>query len=99
MSRELLTYPNRKLRQRSAAVKEFDKRLGALLDEMYLAMIEHNGVGLAAIQIGEPLRVFVANPPNEEGVQQPENLLECINPEIVKAEEEIVWNEGCLSIP
>lgn len=99
MSRELIVYPDKRLRQKSARVVKFDDGLGALLEDMNLAMIEHNGVGLAAIQIGEPLRAFVVNIANEEGERLPENLMEFINPEIVKAEEEILWNEGCLSIP
>ncbi|MDR0664762.1 MAG: peptide deformylase [Helicobacteraceae bacterium] len=99
MARELVLYPNKKLRQKSLAVSRFDEKLGKLLDDMHAAMIEHNGVGLAAIQVGEALRAFVVNVPNEEGEQLEENRLEFINPEIVKAEEEILWREGCLSIP
>ncbi|MDR2151352.1 MAG: peptide deformylase [Helicobacteraceae bacterium] len=99
MARELLFYPNKKLRQKSIAVVNFDDELGRLLDDMNLAMIEHNGVGLAAIQIGVPLRAFVVNPPSETGEQLPDHLVEIVNPEIIKAEEEIVWKEGCLSIP
>jgi peptide deformylase len=54
------------------------------------------GVGLAAPQVGYPLRLVVLDitPAN-----QPKNLRVLINPEIVAAEGECIWQEGCLSVP
>ncbi|MDR1911738.1 MAG: peptide deformylase [Helicobacteraceae bacterium] len=99
MARTVILYPDRRLRQVSVNVEKFDSWLDTLLDDMNIAMLERNGVGLAAIQVGEPVRAFIVNTPNEEGAQLPENLLEIINPKIVKSEGAILWNEGCLSIP
>ncbi|GHS90145.1 peptide deformylase [Campylobacterota bacterium] len=99
MTRKLLIYPDRRLRQKSVEVAEFNADLHALLDDMREAMLEHAGVGLAAIQIGEPVRAFIINIPDDEGNQTKETLLEFINPKIVESEGEILYNEGCLSVP
>ena len=99
MVREVLIYPDKRLRQKSAVVQHFDDALGKLLDDMYDTMIEQNGIGIAAIQIGVPLRALVINTANEEGEQLRENLLEIINPHIVASEGGATYSEGCLSVP
>ncbi|MDR1614217.1 MAG: peptide deformylase [Campylobacteraceae bacterium] len=99
MIREVLTYPNPKLRTVSHDVAEFDENLHVLLDDMYETMINKNGVGLAAIQIGVALNILVINPVNEEGEQKKEDLLEVINPQIVESDGVIIFQEGCLSVP
>ncbi|NWF66628.1 MAG: peptide deformylase [Campylobacterales bacterium] len=99
MIREILTYPNRKLHQKSTDVKIFDSTLHELLDDMYETMIAKNGVGLAAIQIGVPLNILIINPIDNDGNQKKEDLLEVINPTILEKSGEIVYNEGCLSVP
>lgn len=96
---EVLTYPNKKLFQPSKKVEIFDENLGKFLDDMYDTMIEKKGIGLAAIQVGNPIRAIVINLLNEEGEQKKEDLLEIINPEIIKKDGEIVYQEGCLSVP
>ncbi|MDR1976666.1 MAG: peptide deformylase [Campylobacteraceae bacterium] len=99
MIREVISYPNPKLRTVSKDVKEFDESLHALLDDMYETMLHKNGVGLAAIQVGIALNALVINPVNEEGEQNKEDLLEVINPQIIESEGVIIFQEGCLSVP
>lgn len=99
MIREIVTYPDRRLKQNSKDVDAFDAHLHTLLDDMYETMLYKNGIGLAAIQIGVPLNVLIINVPDESDEQSPDNLLEVINPKIVCKEGEIVYTEGCLSVP
>jgi len=105
MVKEIITYPDPILRKKSKDVELFDKELHTLLDDMNDTMIKYGGVGLAAIQIGVPKNVLIINIPIEneggedDGVQKPENLIEAINPKITHKDGEIVFNEGCLSVP
>lgn len=99
MIREVLTYPNKLLRTKSSDVVKFDGELQTLLDDMYDTMIAENGVGLAAIQVGIPLNVLIINLPNEEDIQEKEDLIEAINPVITHKDGEQVFVEGCLSVP
>ncbi len=97
---EILKYPDKRLRKKSKPVEVFDEALHTLLDDMYETMIEHNGVGLAAIQVGVDKQILVINiPRQEDNEQHKEDMLEIINPVFLKQEGEIVWNEGCLSVP
>lgn len=96
---EVIRYPNKILRQVSSRVEAFDEGLHSLLDNMYETMLSRNGVGLAAIQVAVPLRVLLINIPREDGTQSKEDLLEVINPEILKSEGNLAWSEGCLSVP
>jgi len=103
MIREIVIYPDKRLKQISKEVESFDSALHTLLDDMYETMIARNGVGLAAIQVGVALRVLIINVPLEEqeGKQeQPkENTLEMINPVIVETDGVEKFQEGCLSVP
>jgi peptide deformylase len=99
MIREVLTYPNPKLRTISQDVTKFDEYLHTLLDDMYDTMMHKNGVGLAAIQVGTALNALVISPVNEEGEQKKEDLLEVINPQIIESDGVIIFQEGCLSVP
>ena len=96
----ILKYPNPILRQKSTKVESFDESLHTLLDDMYETMIESGGVGLAAIQVGIAKRILVINLPRDEDKQQyKEDLLEVINPTFLTQEDDIEWEEGCLSVP
>lgn len=95
----IITYPNESLRQKSKKVECFDSALHTTLDNMYETMIEKNGVGLAAIQVGIPKRMLIINLPREDKLLHKEDLLEIINPQILSAEGEILFQEGCLSVP
>ncbi len=82
MVKDVVIYPNKILKQKSKEITKFDTELHTLLDDMYDTMIAKNGVGLAAIQIGIPKRVFIINIPDEEERdtknQPKENTLEVI---------------------
>jgi len=95
----VVTYPDKRLKKISTDVEEFGEELHSLLDNMYETMIEKNGIGLAAIQVGIDQRVLIINIPDEEGVQHRENLLEIINPVIKETQGTTEHQEGCLSVP
>jgi len=96
---EIVTYPNKILKQISKPVERFDKELHKLLDNMYITMVENQGVGLAAIQVAVPLRALIIDIGNEEGEQGEETKLEVINPEFLLWEGTQKDTEGCLSVP
>ena len=79
-------------------VEKFDEKLCTLLDDMYETMEAANGVGLAAPQVGILRRVVLVIETNVED-EEDEEILELINPVIVKSEGEQVGAEGCLSVP
>ena len=81
------------LKEHCAPVERVDKRLKKLLDDMAETMYEADGVGLAAPQVGEPIRMIVID------VQDDHGLLELINPVITYREGTAVDTEGCLSVP
>ncbi len=100
MLRQIITYPDKRLFQKSKDVVKFDDELHSLLDDMYETMIASGGIGLAAIQIALPLNVLVINLVNEEsGVQEKDELLEVINPRITAKSGSTTYQEGCLSVP
>jgi peptide deformylase len=95
--RPLLIIPDTKLRLVSEPVKEITSEIRRLADDMLETMYDAPGVGLAAIQIGVPIRMVTMDVSKSEDEHQPMVL---INPEIVWAsEEKRVYEEGCLSIP
>ena len=99
MIREVITYPNKLLRLKSKDVEQFDSKLHTLLDDMYETMMAETGVGLAAIQVVIPLNVLIINLPNEEDIQDKNDLIEAINPIITHKDGTQVFTEGCLSVP
>lgn len=99
MPLKVITYPDKRLKTVSKEVETFDEALHQLLDSMYDIMINSNGIGLAAIQVAVPQRLLLINLPDEEGEQHKEDLLEIINPVIVKKEGKQLYQEGCLSVP
>lgn len=99
--RKILTREQPILRRKAVKVSRYDPSLERLVQDMWETMYEAPGVGLAAPQIGVPLRVLVAewNEEHEDGTTE-ENHVALVNPEIIKrAEEELKGTEGCLSIP
>ena len=79
------------LRKHSRRVKKFDKRLRTLLTDMAETMVDADGVGLAAPQVGVLKRCVV--------IDTGDGLIELVNPEIIATEGSVVGAEGCLSIP
>ena len=104
MVREIVVYPDKRLKMVSKEVTEFNDELHTLLDDMYDTMRAKNGVGLAAIQVGVDQRVLIINIPLEgipegEDEQPKENTLEMINPVIIEKDGSTKFQEGCLSVP
>jgi len=85
------------LKQKSAPVERVDDELRALMDDMLETMYAAPGIGLAAIQVGEPRRVLVMDLARGEEPKAPRYF---INPEILWSSEETApYEEGCLSVP
>ncbi len=94
----ILTYPDPMLHQKGEPVGEVTEEIKKLLDDMAETMYAAPGVGLAATQVGVPLRVMVIDVQwREEGAER--KLMTLVNPEIIEREGEIIWEEGCLSVP
>jgi peptide deformylase len=93
----VLTHPDPVLKQIAAPVEALDDRLRALVEDMAETMYREDGIGLAAPQVGESIRLIVCDPVAAE--EQGKNLLVLYNPEIVASEDSIDWEEGCLSVP
>jgi len=97
--RDIVVYPDKRLKLVSKEVCEFNKELHTLLDDMYETMIEKNGIGLAAIQVGVDLQALLINLVRDDEKQHKEDLIEVINPKILEKNGEVVYQEGCLSVP
>lgn len=91
--RAIVTYPAEILEQECEPVTVFDKKLVKLLNDMYDTMIEFDGVGLAAPQIGINKQIAIIDIDDESGT------IELINPEILETSGEDLGVEGCLSFP
>ena len=93
----IIVLPDAKLRLISRKIERFDTDLRRLIDDMIETMHDAPGVGLAAIQVAEPLRLLVVDTAKKEEPPDPQVF---INPEIVwSSEERSTYEEGCLSIP
>ncbi|MFZ0889474.1 MAG: peptide deformylase [Candidatus Binataceae bacterium] len=88
-------FPDPVLKRAAAPVSNIDGQLAGLIESMVQTMYAAPGVGLAAPQVGESQRIIVLDTDHENPGQK---LLKLINPKIVEAEGEIVWEEGCLSV-
>ena len=97
--REIRTYPDPVLRNRTARVEKIDSSLDRLIEDMIATMHAAPGVGLAANQVGVPLQLAVIDLSTREEDEQRHPLLVIINPEILSLEGAVTEEEGCLSIP
>jgi len=89
----IITLGDSRLKEKSEAVLEFDSKLKELCDKMFVTLKAKKGLGLAAVQIGQLVQVFITNLPDDE----PRIF---INPQFLATSENFVWyEEGCLSIP
>lgn len=110
----IVKLPDPILRVESKPIERVDDELGAFIDKMLETMYDAPGIGLAAIQVGEPLRVFTVDcserskkeedadgePQRGEADEETRDPIIFINPEIVaRSDEGNVYEEGCLSIP
>ncbi|MBM7692321.1 peptide deformylase [Peribacillus deserti] len=89
----IVMYPDEILEQKCDPVITFDKKLAKLLNNMYETMVEADGVGLAAPQIGVKKQAAVVDIGDETG------KIEIINPEVLEVAGEQTGPEGCLSFP
>ena len=99
MEREILVYPDKRLKLMSQDITKFDEELHELLEDMKETMYAKDGIGLAAIQIGVAKNVLIINLTDEDDEQKPENLYEIINPVILNGDGSVTYQEGCLSVP
>lgn len=95
--RPLVILPDTQLRLISKPLAAADKEIRTLIEDMFETMYDAPGIGLAAIQVGAPVRAVTVDVSKREDKQEPLALL---NPEIVwRSEEMREMEEGCLSIP
>ncbi|MCG7334102.1 peptide deformylase [Sporosarcina sp. ACRSM] len=91
--REIVKYPAPILKQKCKEVVKFDQKLAMLLDDMYETMVAADGVGLAAPQIGEAVRVAIVD------MGEGQEVIEMVNPVVTAIGGSEVEVEGCLSFP
>jgi|SRR3989338_767150 len=98
---KVIKYPNPILKKVAEPVEGFDEALKKIVDAMYETMYASYGIGLAAPQVADSRRFFVIDihyrPEENELINKDPMVF--INPEIIKKEEDIIWEEGCLSLP
>ena len=99
--RRILTVDNKAdlaiLKGKSEPVAAVDDALRALMGDMLETMYDAPGIGLAAVQVGEPVRVIVMDLSRDPEVKEPRYY---VNPEILwRSEETLPYEEGCLSVP
>lgn len=93
MAKEIVIWPDKVLNTATRPVTEFgDEALGPLFDEMLASVREAEGIGLAANQIGVPMRVALVG--RGDGT-----FLEVVNPTVLEKQEKVTLREGCLSVP
>jgi peptide deformylase len=90
------TYPDEVLRRKAAPVDKVDRTIRELIDSMVETMYEAPGIGLAANQVGKPIQVVVIDVHRQ---QEEHGLIVLVNPCVVAAEGQMVYEEGCLSVP
>lgn len=111
MKLEVLRYPDPRLRKKGLSVKEVTEEHRTLVQNMIETMYDENGIGLAAPQVGESLRLLVIDtrPEGEDGQPTTEGLTDLekkvkqpiaiFNPEILVQKDLTDYEEGCLSVP
>ncbi len=93
---KICTYPDPVLREQAEPVEVIDEDIQRLIDDMAETMYSAPGVGLAANQVGRPLRLIVIDLQREDS---DDGLIALINPELVESSGEASFEEGCLSVP
>ena len=93
----IVYFPHPALRWKSKPIAEINAGLRETVREMFNLMYEARGIGLAANQVGLPLRLFIVNATAEP--EETEQELVFINPEITHRKGSIEGEEGCLSLP
>lgn len=97
--RPVVIWPDERLRQPSVAVAAVDASVRALYQDLVDSMYAENGLGIAALQLGDPRRMFIVEP-KLAGRPETDPPLAFINPEVIEtSEEQQDSEEGCLSFP
>lgn len=91
--REIVKSPNDILTKKTKKIVKFDRKLAKLLDDMYETMLENDGIGIAAPQVGESVQVAIVD------LGEGEEPIELVNPEVLQTEGSVIEIEGCLSFP
>jgi peptide deformylase len=95
--RDILILPDKRLRLVSKPVARVDAAIRKLVEDMFETMYDAPGIGLAAIQVGEPRRIVTMDLAKKDEPKQPQVF---INPELVWESKDLkTYEEGCLSIP
>ena len=96
--RPVLQFPDPRLKRTSEPVGEITDEIRELAADMIEVMYDEPGIGLAAPQVGEAIRLVVMDTDwtDEDGEKDPKVI---VNPEILEREGKITWTEGCLSVP
>lgn len=98
--RPVITVGDPRLRQRSRTVDKVTPDVQQLIDDMIETMHASDGIGLAAVQVGELQQIIVVEVPEDEEIPGSGQRYIVINPEIVRASQDAeVGIEGCLSVP
>ena len=95
--RKIYQYPAPVLRQETEKITEFDENLQQLVEDMAETMYDAPGIGLAAPQIGETLKLIVVD--TSEDRENAQEYMALVNPEIIEHEGTQLDEEGCLSVP
>ncbi|MEM9863545.1 MAG: peptide deformylase, partial [Myxococcota bacterium] len=95
--RQILHYPDKRLRVPGEPVEDFGPEFQTLIDDMAETMYAAPGVGLAAPQIGVSLKVFIVD--TATGEDEPSDLRVFANPEFLEKNGTVFFDEGCLSFP
>src|SRR5881296_3967747 len=95
---QILQYPNPLLREPAQPIANIRGDVAQLVEDLAETMYAAPGVGLAATQVGVAQRVIVLDIRREDEAPGT-RLLKLINPEIAEREGEVIWEEGCLSVP
>ncbi len=96
--RQVLQFPDKRLRRKSKPITEIGDDVRTLATDMLDVMYDEPGIGLAAPQLGEAIRLIVVDTEwTEEDAER--DPLVAVNPEIVERDGKLVWTEGCLSVP
>ena len=96
--RPVLKFPDKRLREVSKPIETVTDALRELAADMCEVMYDEPGIGLAAPQVGEPVRLVVVDTEwTDEDAER--NPLILVNPQLVEPEGKVLWNEGCLSVP
>jgi peptide deformylase len=96
--REIIKFPDPRLKKRCEPISDITDAHRELARDMCEVMYDEPGIGLAAPQVGEGIRLIVVDTDwTEEDSER--NALVVVNPEILEPEGKTIWNEGCLSVP